>query len=289
MADALHKPVMLKEVLEHLDPREGKLILDATLGAAGHTLAMAKRGAQIIAIDRDQRAIDIANKAIEQEGLRDQVEIRRLEFSKINELSRSQFDGELFDLGVSSMQLDEGNRGFSFSKKAPLDMRMDEKLSVTAQDLVNGLGRKELYELFTKYAQEYRARELARAIVHARKIKPITTTTELASIVSGVKGFAKGKNPATQVFQALRIAVNDELGELKAALPSALSMLKPGGACVVISFHSLEDRIVKNIFIEHEEESYRVRTKKPLIPTQHEINTNRRARSAKMRVIERLQ
>lgn len=289
MADTLHRPVMLKEVLEHLDPKQGKLILDATLGAAGHTLAMAKRGAQIIAIDRDQHAIDIANKVIEQEGLRDQIEIRKLEFSKIDELTRSQFDGELFDLGVSSMQLDEGDRGFSFSKKAPLDMRMDEKLSVTAQDLVNGLGRKELYELFTKYAQEYRARELARAIVHARKIKPITTTTELASIVSGVKGFSKGKNPATQVFQALRIAVNDELNELKAALPSALSMLKPGGVCVVISFHSLEDRIVKNIFIEHEGDSYRVRTKKPLMPAQDEINTNRRARSAKMRVIERLQ
>lgn len=282
-----HTPVMVEEIIKLIDPQPGKTIIDATLGAAGHTMELAKKGARVIGIDRDQEIIEIAQSNINKQNLTDKIELKKGEFSKLDELvAREKIDGILFDLGVSSLQLDKSERGFSFMNDAPLDMRMDKELQVTAKDLINGLGRKELHELFTKLGEERYSRRIADAVINARRLKPIQTTKNLVDIINSVIKKRNKIHPATRVFQALRIAVNDELNELKVALPSALSLLSPGGTCVVISFHSLEDRIVKNIFSEAED-NFEILTPKPLTPTPEETSKNPRSRSAKLRAIRR--
>ncbi len=281
-----HIPVMTNEVLEYLQPSPGKVIVDATVGSAGHTKILAEQGAKVIGIDRDQEILEFARQNLG--SLISQVTLKYGQFSQIKELvGNSQVDGILFDLGVSSLQLDTPARGFSFRHDAQLDMRMDKNLSVTAKDLINGLGRKELHELFQKLAEEQHPQRLVNAILESRRLKPITTTKQLADLIAKVKKSSGKIHPATKIFQALRIAVNDELNQLKAALPSALSLLKAGGVCVVISFHSLEDRIVKQIFRRFSSQGYQLLTKKPLRPTPQEIADNPRSRSAKLRAIQR--
>ncbi len=295
--DEFHTPVLLKEVISFLAIKPGERYIDATVGGGGHTLAILKAGGRVLGFDCDQEAIEYTRKKWEEEAGNQQPGLTLIKenFVHLGEVAiRSGFRnvaGILLDLGVSSHQLVMAKRGFSFKTSAPLDMRMDQDLAVTAADLINGLNEGELDELFKKYSEEYHSRTIARAIVRARTLKPVRTCDELAEIVSRVRR-GRGRfdriHPATRVFQALRIAVNDELNNLKEVLPQATDLLKNGGRLVVISFHSLEDRIVKNFFKEgKQEEKLKILTEKPIRPTLEEISVNPRSRSAKLRVAEK--
>jgi 16S rRNA (cytosine1402-N4)-methyltransferase len=285
----VHIPVLVQEVVEALQPAPGKVFIDATVGFGGHSLALLQSGAKVIGLDRDSEILKIAEARIKDAGFADQFVGVHNSFSRIAEAvaqaipSNGGIDGILFDLGVSSYQLDTPERGFSFRFDAPLDMRMDKSLAVTAADLVNGLGKKELYELFTKLGEEYRCRPLIEVIIKTRKIAPIKTTSELVVLVEKTIPRTKDIHPATKIFQALRMAVNSEREELKAALPSALSLLAPEGVLVVISFHSLEDSIVKD-FLQDNSELLTTTTSKPITPTSQEVASNPRSRSAKLRL-----
>lgn len=280
----LHAPVLVAEVVAFLDPRPGKTFLDATVGTGGHAEALLSRGAGVVGIDRDPEALALARERLAPFG--DRATLLRGNFrdlqSLLAPLGLPPLDGALFDLGVSSLQLDSPGRGFSFSADGPLDMRMDPDGPTTAADLVNGLPERDLARILFEYGEERYARRIARAIARAR---PILTTGELASLVARV--YPPGRHrihPATRTFQALRIAVNDELSALQKALPAALSLLRPGGVLCVISFHSLEDRIAKR-FLRTEALAGRVEvlTKKPVTPGEKELLRNPRARSAKLR------
>ncbi|HSX57822.1 MAG TPA: 16S rRNA (cytosine(1402)-N(4))-methyltransferase RsmH [Candidatus Saccharimonadales bacterium] len=293
-----HKSVLFKEALEALNIVPGEVYLDATLGSAGHTRGILDFGGDVVALEIDQEALNrVAQRfeAKEKDGVwltpKSNLKIINKNFKDLDKAAQearvTSFSGILFDLGVSSLMFDRAEKGFSFSKEGPLDMRMDQSLAVTAADLVNGLSEKELNELFTKLGEIGRARLYARAITEYRLAKKIETTTELAGIINRITKKRQGEiNPATAVFMALRIAVNDELNNLEEALPKAAKLLRSGGRLVVISFHSLEDRIVKNYF--KNEEGLKVLTEKPIVPTDVEIAENRRARSAKMRVAEKI-
>ncbi|MBT7912889.1 16S rRNA (cytosine(1402)-N(4))-methyltransferase RsmH [Candidatus Bathyarchaeota archaeon] len=290
----IHIPVMLKEVLEHLAPEPGKRYIDATLGAAGHTLAILETGATVLGIDRDQEIIEIATDKIKEAGLSTNFTTLRGSFADLLQPSRSDlvgsdYDGILFDLGVSSYQLDTPERGFSFRFDAPLDMRMDpENQAVTAADLINGLGRNELVKLFKELSEERYAALLADVICDARKQNPITTTLELAELIESRVKRTGRLHPATRIFQSLRMAVNTERDELKAVLPSALSNLKPGGVIIVISFHSGEDSIVKAQIADWLKEGLIEAGSNLLLTTSsEEALTNPRSRSAKLRVIRK--
>lgn len=283
----LHTPVMLKEVLQSLAPSEGKRYIDATLGYAGHTLELLRAGASVVGIDQDADLLELAVKRIGEAGLSDRFTSMHSAFAAAlsgDRLPGNSFDGVLFDLGVSSYQLDTPERGFSFRAKAPLDMRMNRDLLVTAKDLINGLGKKELVELFRTLGEEKAALKIAEKIVDTRKQKPLTTTTELAALIEKELPRRGKIHPATKVFQALRMAVNDERGELKAALPSALSKLKPDGVLAVICFHSLEEAIVQSFASASGVENL---TASPLTPTLGEINRNPRSRSAKLHLLRK--
>lgn len=289
----LHTPVMLTEVIHYLDPKPGKRYVDATLGYAGHTLEILKHGAEVAGIDRDLDMLNIAIERITKAGFIKQFTPVNLAFSealeKANPALDGKFDGILFDLGVSSYQLDTPERGFSFRYDAPLDMRMDQKLAVTAADLVNGLGKNELIELFTTLGEDNHAKRIVSEICRVRKTRKIESTQQLADLIISVVGRPRGIHPATKVFQALRMAVNGERGELKAALPSALSRLKEGGVVVTIAFHSLEDRIVKTWMNDSESAGQiEIMTPKPVEPSSKEISNNPRSRSAKLRAARRL-
>ena len=301
-----HTPVLVKETLKYLDVGPNKKYIDATLGGGGHAAAIMGHGGQILGIDQDPEAITAAKRRlidaypVPRKKLRGPVDKPILvtdNFTNLKNIAEknkfSKVSGILFDLGASTHQLTSPKRGFSFLAAGELDMRMDPKLAVKAADLVNGLGKKELYALFTKLAQEQRARAIADAIVRTRRQKPITTTGELAGLVEQVyqkRRFSPGKlHPATKVFQALRIAVNDELNNLRTALPQAIELLKPQGRLVVISFHQGEDRIVKHYFKDQEKKAMiKILTKKPLTPSPREITKNPNARSAKLRVAEKI-
>ncbi len=293
MSYPIHTPVLLAETLHYLDPRPGKRYLDATLGYAGHTLALLKSGATVVGVDRDQDLLDIATKRINDAGYAKQFSPVNSSFADALDSSRpgleGKFDGILFDLGVSSYQLDTPERGFSFRYDAPLDMRMDKKLAVTAADLVNGLGKNELIELFTTLGEDGNAKRIVNEICSRRLREKIETTEQLADLIISVVGRPRGIHPATKIFQALRMAVNSEREELKAALPSALSYLVSGGVLVTISFHSLEDRIIKN-WMNDAESAGQVEkvTDKPIEPSPEEVGKNPRSRSAKLRVARRL-
>jgi len=293
-----HTSVLLQESIELLAIKTGKKYIDATLGGGGHTTAILERGGEVLGIDFDQDALDWVEKKIKDQksNLKNKEKNLTLaggNFKDIDNIARDNgFEnvaGVLFDLGVSSHQFDTGTRGFSFQREALLDMRMDQELGVKASDLINILTKGELYELFHKLGEERFAYPITNSIVRARRIKRIETTTELAEIVRrAVPGHNQNINPATQVFQALRLAVNDELNNLRETLPKALEILDNRGRIVVISFHSLEDRIVKNQFREWEEkERGKIITKKPLTPSEREIGENKRSRSAKLRVFEK--
>ena len=285
-----HISVMLEPALEYLAIRPDGIYVDATFGAGGHTVAMLQRisGGRVIALDADPGAAERAA----------QIAHPRLTFVNANfrELSRvlsglniPSVDGVLFDLGVSSMQVDEAQRGFSFSKSAPLDMRMNPYEGRSAYDVLATASETELADMFFHFGEERAARRIARAVVDRRNSGPLPeTTTEFAQMVAGVvhrPGHRERVHPATRVFQALRIAVNDELGALKEGLNAATGALHEAGRIAAISFHSLEDRIVKQTF--RDDERLQVLTKKPIGPDEHEIGENPRARSAKLRAAQR--
>lgn len=305
MKDDYHIPVMLQETVSFLRVRPGKWYVDCNLGGGGHTEGILRSGGKVIGIDLDQEAIrEVAKKyqlQLEEKEQRLQAFSENLiicqeNFTNLKQVitrfSLNGIYGVLFDLGVSSHQLEEAGRGFSLNVEAPLDMRMDQiHMSVTAADLVNGLHERELAQLFWKLGEERFSRPIARQIAEYRQKKKIETTNELAGIILSVKSKSKvdRTHPATRVFQALRIAVNDELNSLKEVLPQAVDILQPGGRLVVISFHSLEDRIVKNFFQDQEKLRAVVAvTKKPIIPTVFEVNLNPRSRSGKLRVAEKV-
>jgi len=274
---------MVAEVVELL--RERARVLDMTVGAGGHAAALLDAGVdEVVGVDRDTDALIEAAERLDPYG--DRVRLVRGRFSEIDEEAvGGAADGVLFDLGVSSMQLDRADRGFSFRQDGPLDMRMagaaDDE--ATAADLVNQLPERELADLLYRFGDERRSRRIAAAIVRHR---PITTTDQLAGVVVGAVGRRPGgPHPARRTFQALRIAVNRELEELTASLPHAAGLLGPGGRVVVIAYHSLEDGIVKRAF--REDTTLRVLTRKPLVATPSERETNPRSRSAKLRAAER--
>ncbi len=285
-----HISVLLQEVLQYLKVTKGEDYIDCTLGGGGHTIAIAKLGGRVLSLDVDQDAIDHVEKLIEK-SLR--VDIVRENFLHAVDIAQqkgiSKVAGILIDLGVSSHQFDEKNRGFSFAN-GPLDMRMDQRLQVRAKDLVNGLTEKELRHLFEKLGEERFAKKIAKVIVEKRKEGQIETTEELANLIKGsVFRSEHDIHPATRIFQALRIAVNDELNILEETIPKMVSLLKPGGRLVIISFHSLEDRIVKKSFEQLEQENKgKIVTKKPVQASEEEVLFNKRARSAKLRVFEKI-
>jgi len=277
-----HEPVLVAEVVRFLAPAPGVRIVDATVGTGGHAEALLARGARVIGIDRDPVALDRARERLR--PYTDRLQLLHGNFRDLATLVSPvpRVDGVLFDLGASSLQFDSPERGFSFLAAGPLDMRMDPTAPVTAADLVNRLPEAELARILWEYGEERYARRIARAIAEQR---PLHTTTELARVVARL--YPPGHHrihPATRTFQALRIAVNDELGALEAGLAGAVRLLPPGGALCVISFHSLEDRIVKH-FLRREALAGRVEvlTKKPLRPEEDEVGRNPRARSAKLR------
>ncbi|HYX02238.1 MAG TPA: 16S rRNA (cytosine(1402)-N(4))-methyltransferase RsmH [Reyranella sp.] len=308
-AAARHVPVLAREVVDALRPRDGGRYLDGTFGAGGYTSAMLDRAeCQVIAIDRDPDAIAAGQAMAERYAPR----LRLIEgrFGDMAELLSAEgvdeVDGVALDLGVSSMQFDQAERGFSFRASGPLDMRMDKR-GPSAADLVNEADEAEIADILWRYGEERKSRRVARAIVEARKLKRIETTGELAEIVRRAVG-SQGRDesdPATRTFQALRIAVNDELGELERGLAAAEQVLAPGGRLAVVSFHSLEDRAVKDFVRARagrtpgpsrhappreaaRTASLKDLTRKPVVPSAQEIAANPRARSARLRVAEKV-
>jgi 16S rRNA (cytosine1402-N4)-methyltransferase len=291
-----HVPVLLQTAIRMLNVRRGGTVMDATLGLAGHASEIARRlGPQgtLIGFDRDPEALALARQKLD--GLREelggempQVILHDVEFSQMQERLRARkVDGLLADFGVSSLQFDEAHRGFSFQADASLDMRMNPRTGATAEQVVNQAGEKELADLIYEFGEERRSRRIARAIVRSR---PVTTTAQLARIVAGAAGTVKGEriHAATRTFQALRIYVNAELSEIDALLEAAPEVLAPGGRLVTISFHSLEDRRVKDALREGARQGvWEVLTRKPLTADAEETDRNPRARSAKLRAAER--
>lgn len=306
-AGAGHIPVLAAEALEALAVRDGGVYVDATFGGGGHSRAiLAHADCRVIGIDRDPEAV-ARGRALEAQEPRFSMIAGR--FGELDRLLADAgvpaVDGVLFDLGVSSFQLDEAERGFSFLREGPLDMRM-ERRGPSAADLVNRLREEELVRILQEYGEEPAARRIARAIVRRRRERPLRTTGELAALVAEAVGRApRHHHPATRTFQALRIAVNDELGEIERGLAAAVRVLRPGGRLVVITFHSLEDRLVKRFIQMHSDRpggGSRHRPlpersgppllhwviRRPLVPSPEEIARNPRARSAKLRAAERL-
>jgi 16S rRNA (cytosine1402-N4)-methyltransferase len=271
-----HLPVMPCEVLSALEPAPGKVFVDGTLGGAGHTRLLLLAGARVIGIDQDPFALERAQR----EGL-DGLEVRSGNFRQMATLVQQPVDGVLLDLGVSSFQLDDKQRGFSFHDDAPLDMRMSQD-GESAADVVNGLDMEDLARIIFEYGEERHSRRIARAIVEERQKAPFDSTVQLANTIKRAYPgqHARGIHPARRTFQALRIYVNDELGALEEGLNGAKQILKDGGRLAVISFHSLEDRIVKHFTRKKMHPIY----KKPIEASEDEIFKNPRSRSAKLRV-----
>jgi 16S rRNA (cytosine1402-N4)-methyltransferase len=292
-----HVPVLLEESLQYLNVRPGGVIVDATLGLAGHSSEIARRlgpKGHLICFDRDPEAmakakVRLAEVAAELGSEMPQITFEPRAFSEAaSAIAPHSLDGLLADFGVSSLQLDEAHRGFSFRSDGPLDMRMDTRSGETAEQVVNQEDENELADLIYEFGEERRSRRIARAIVRAR---PITTTAELAQIVAAAAPAMKGDkiHPATRTFQALRIRVNNELGEIRSLLASAPSLLKSGGRVALISFHSLEDRLVKDAFREAARDKvFEVLTRKPVVASEEEEVRNPRSRSAKLRAAEKL-
>ncbi len=289
---------MLKEVLAQLNfgASGGVKIIDATLGDGGHTIELLKRGYCVLGLDVSDVSLKNATTRITELGLADRFRAVKGNFKNIEKLAtESEFagvSGILFDLGYSSSQLLEDEVGLSFLKDQPLDMRLSSELGVTASDLVNVLAEKDLARMFYDLSDEKYAGRFARAIVEARKLKKLQTTKDLADLIKSVSslGYEHGRiHPATRVFQALRIAVNGEFENLKVSLPQAAHLLLPGARMIVITFHSSEDRLVKEFGRSAPPElKIKETTKKPILPTETEVSLNTRSRSAKMRVFEKV-
>ncbi len=307
MNDSPHQPVLYKEIIHALQPQAGGLYVDGTLGAGGHARGILEASApdgQLLGLDIDPQALAIARRYLAPYEHR--IHLAQASYTSLStQLALLQWDavdGIVLDLGASSMQFDMPERGFSFLQDAPLDMRFGPHIPQTAADLVNKYSERELADLIYQYGEERESRKIARAIVKAR---PIHTTRELVAAIESVSPRRGDRvHPATRTFQALRIAVNDELTSIEEVLPQAVAALKPGGRLAVISFHSLEDRIVKDFFREQSrdlinppyERIYEVERKatlkevhrKPIVPSEEEIKDNPRARSAKLRIAEKI-
>ena len=306
-----HKPVLLRECLDGLNIRPDGVYVDGTLGRAGHALEIVKRltTGRLIAIDRDKAALDAAPGRLA--GHLDKVTLVRGNFGDLNAILASLgvggADGMLFDLGVSSPQLDDGSRGFSYLRDAPLDMRMDQSAPLTAGDVVNGWGQDELRRILWQYGEERYSGLIAAAIVREREHSPIETTGRLAEIIREAmpaKARREKQHPAKRSFQAIRIAVNDELGEVERLLEAAPDALNPGGRLAIISFHSLEDRLVKTAYagwakgctcppdfpvcVCGRTPRAKLVGKRPIVADEGEVDDNPRARSAKLRIAEKL-
>ena len=302
-----HDPVLYHQIITAIQPQRGKKYIDGTLGAGGHAWGILTESApdgQLLGLDVDPTALELAGKRLAEFGERATI-VRASHTTLAEQMAQigwEQVDGILLDLGASSMQFDTAGRGFSFMQDGPLDMRFNPTQPLTAADIVNTWDANSLADVLYHYGEERRSRQLARAIIAAR---PLETTGQLAEVVEKFLGKEPGKkiHPATRTFQALRIAVNDELEAIHQTLPQAMDALAPGGRLAVISFHSLEDRIVKNIFRDHSRSLYdpedpmmreirpaviRLVSRKPLVATDEEIEQNPRSRSAKLRVIEKL-
>lgn len=294
-----HIPVLLNEVIKFLNLKNNGIYVDATLGEGGHTLNILENTdekVKVIGIDRDKEVLNVAKERLKR--FKDRVFIVNDNFKNIDkilkEMKIEKIDGVLFDLGVSSFQMDSKDRGFSFRYNSILDMRMDKRQSLKAEDLVNKLPYKELEEVIRLFGEERFSREIAKNICLERKKKEIKTTFELVEIINKSipeKFKYKKIHPATKTFQGLRIAVNDELNSLKESLNKVVNFMNPGARLCIISFHSLEDRIVKRFFNEKSKvknQILKIITKKPIIPSDTEIFSNLRSRSAKLRVAERI-
>lgn len=307
-----HVPVLLNEVISYLNLRQGGIYIDCTLGGGGHTSEIIERiqpGGRVVGIDQDPNALAAARRRLERYG--EKVTFVHSNFYRLKEIAAGlnlpKADGVLFDLGVSSHQLDEGERGFSYMQDAPLDMRMNPEDLVTAEKLVNELSEDELAAIIREYGEERWAVRIARFITEQRKIRPVHTTGELVEIIKkAIPAGARreGPHPAKRTFQALRIAVNDELNRFAGTLRDSVDILRPGGRVCVISFHSLEDRITKEVFKEMarecicppelpictcgKEKQLKIITGKPVTAGTEELTANPRARSAKLRVAEKV-
>ncbi len=293
MSDFEHSSVMLDEVIEALAPSPGGIYADVTLGGAGHGGAILERSApsgRLIGLDRDMRAVQAASARLARFGER--VQIRHAAFSELgevlSELGVDGLDGLVADLGVSSVQLDEAERGFSLLREGPIDMRMDTSAGETALELIGRCAPEELADLIYLYGEERKSRRIARSILQAYEDGELQSTTDLRRAVIRATGPKRGRiDPATRTFQALRIAVNDELGELESLLGALPELLRSGGVAVIISFHSLEDRLVKHAFRQNA--LLEPLTKRPLVASEEERDRNPRSRSAKLRAARRLE
>ena len=290
-SDAGHVPVLLEETLELLAVRPGGLWVDGTLGLGGHAEAVLRRSSPdgcLLGLDRDAEALERARARLARFGAR--VRLEHADYREIPErLGAERASGILLDLGVSSLQLDDAERGFSFQREGPLDMRMDRSARGTAAELVNRMRESELADLIHEYGEERYSRRIARAIARAREQEPIETTTRLAEIVRRAvpRSRRPGLHPATRTFQALRIRVNRELDGLGEAIERAAACLRAGGRIVVIAFHSLEDRAAKHAFRALSGRGFSLVTRKPLRPGEAETRSNPRARSARLRALAR--
>ncbi|MBN8827908.1 MAG: 16S rRNA (cytosine(1402)-N(4))-methyltransferase RsmH [Sphingobacteriia bacterium] len=296
-SNAPHKPVMLNEVIEYLAPKPGKTIIDCTFGAGGYSRAILETGANVLAIDQDPNVEKFA-KELQQKSKNFNFVLGN--FTELSYICKNEnitnVSGIVMDLGISSMQIDNPERGFSFMNDGPLDMRMSCK-GTSAEEIVNSWDEKDLANLIYNYGDERRSRQVASAIIRTRKLERINTTSKLANIVRSVvkRSHKNPIDPATRTFQALRIAVNDELNSLKEALEQAAEVISENGRIVIVSFHSLEDKIVKTYFRDisgygrpEMKTNFKILTRKPLIPSDEEIKSNVRSRSAKLRVIEKI-
>jgi len=304
-----HRPVLLAETLKFLDVQPGHLYVDCTVGGGGHSRAILSLGGRVLGLDRDPEAMEEARRNLEEFG--DRVILVRENFRQLprvlEELSLSSVQGILVDLGVSSHQLDDPQRGFSYQKDGPLDMRMDPNIPSTAADLINQMPEAELARIIKSYGEERWAKRIASFIADERRQKPLVTTGQLVSVIKKAipaRAREEGGHPAKRTFQAVRIAVNNELGNLEEALQEMPDLLAPGGRLVVISFHSLEDKIVKNLFGRLAKGCVcppkqpictcglkpvlRLLNRTPLRPSPKEMEDNPRSRSAKLRAAEKL-
>jgi len=296
MVEAYHYPVMYRQVLHYLEVSNKKIVVDCTVGMGSHAsklLGQMAEGSLLVAMDKDSDSLHLAREHLKQYGSR--VALLKADFSTLDkalcDLRLDAADAFLFDLGISAYQLSSAKRGFSFLREGPLDMRMDQDAFVSAYDLINNLSEKELANIFRRFGEERYYKRIAQAVVMARRNEPIATTTQFADVVSNaVAGRYRSHkiHPATRVFQALRIAVNRELLSLETGLIKAISLLRPRGRIAVISFHSLEDRIVKHTFRDYAARGFlKIITKKPQMPDEAELKENPASRSAKLRVAEK--
>lgn len=288
-----HEPVLLKETIENLNVKEGGKYIDATLGDGGHSLEILKRGGYVLGLDVNEKSLERAQLRIKKEGLDERFKGVLGNFKNIEKIGKEngfeKVNGIVYDLGYSSYELEELGLGLSFQTDETLDMRLSNSLGVTAADLLNSLSEKDIAKLIYEYSDEKMSRKIAREIVKTRSLKKIQTTKDLVEIINSVSypGYERGRiNPATRTFQALRIVVNDEIENLKKSLPQAARLLLPGSVIILITFHSLEDKVAKE-FSRRARPSIKEVYEKPLRPSEEEIERNPRSRSAKLRVFRK--